>query len=168
MKLKKKPQGRKYTKRQEIDLCAAYVEVTSDPTVGTNMSTKELWTKAFERLPEETKRDRTWETVKSHCMKIKRLVTKYAGKLKAIQDDIPSGWDQVRIIEGALKDFKADNRGVDFKFMHCYAELSKLQTLSVVEKPTTLVLPAVGGEAQRLVLTPYKKPPGRGLSASTG
>jgi hypothetical protein len=136
---KKKAKTSNYTELEDHLLYQAYINVSTDPTIGNGMKSKQFWSKVstmFKHLLNDNKddleewtldADRGSESLKNHfSKKIQKdtLLFMTCSYRRAYASGV-SGSNDEDVVESALKEYR-EQYNITFKYKHCLSELERI------------------------------------------
>jgi hypothetical protein len=152
-----------YTTEEDLIICKAFVNVSTDPTAGTNQKADDFWSKvavkftdlqATESEVEVVGHTRDADSIMNRFQRqIQKAVNKFNKYYKEHKEINPSGWNEEKFIQAATDSY-LEHEGRPFKWQHCIETLhqmkrnqrhNKLKVSVLLLVLLFLVLPSVRG-----------------------
>jgi hypothetical protein len=135
---KKKAKTSNYTELEDQLLCQAYINVSTDPTIGNGMKSKQFWSKVttmFKHLLNDNKddleewvldADRGSESLKNRfSKKIQKDTLVFMTCYRRAYANRVSGSNDEDVVESALEEYREQYNSA-FKYKHCLSELERI------------------------------------------
>lgn len=125
-----------FSKEEDLFICKAWINVTTDPTVGSGQTGKVFWQRVHEQYNKLYEQEaevvvtagRSWESVRDRFQKqIQKTTMKFIQYYTQVKSQHPSGWTVDMIVkqaEGVYQELEKKS----YKFGHC------IETLMAVPK----------------------------------
>jgi hypothetical protein len=130
-----KKKATNFTELEDISICRAYVNVSTNAVVGSGQKSITMWAKIYDVYTADIDRNRQYmednvknvrrglEAIKNRFdKKIKKEVRLFNPYYKRVVDADPSGTDTEKQWEMALEEFR-EQEGFPFQFRHCCEDL---------------------------------------------
>ena len=120
-----------YSKTEDELLCRAYVNITTDPTVGTDQTSTTFWQRIKDKFDllrdgKENVKDRSWDSLRNRFQKTIQPEMNYFNRyFKQVKEEKPSGVPESHYPEIAADRFKEEKKR-KFKHLHCIEILQQL------------------------------------------
>jgi hypothetical protein len=157
-----------YSQLEDELLCRAYVNISTDPTVGTDQSGETFWKRIKERFDvlaadKDKVMDRSSNSLKNRFQKTIQPEMNYFNKyLKQMKEEKPSGVPESHYPEHAAVNFQRE-KNRPFKHLHCVEILQKLPKFDPMFVPEVIDIDGDDSPVNKI-----GKPQGAGLERPVG
>jgi hypothetical protein len=148
--------GNNFAELEDQFICQAYINVSTDPTIGNGRRSKDFWSKVHTMYGELVNQNkhlmkdplvRDVASIKNHWSKqIQKYSLLFIPLYKKAYDERVSGTTDDDILEAAMLDMYRDQYNSPFKFKHCLAELEKIPTFNPKSDYVEEVIDIVDGD----------------------
>ena len=172
------PKRRMWTDEEDLALCKAYVNITTDPSIGTKQKGDAFWMRVQKKLYElyesdaevvATGKQWNYKSVESRFKSLGKAVQSFNGYYKAVVKNDESGWTEQMHIDAACELF-LHTEGKPFKFPLCARVLHGCPKFKPTNDP--IVLDEEENEGKEAEASNDKNPiasiQGKGLPMPTG
>ena len=171
------PKRRMWTDEEDLALCKAYVNITTDPSIGTKQKGDAFWMRIQKKLYElygsdaevvATGKQWNYKSVESRFKALGKAVQSFNGYYKAVVKNDESGWTEQMHIDAACELF-LHTEGKPFKFPLCARVLHGCPKFKPTNDP--IVLDEDDAEAKPAsasVANPIATIQGKGLPTPMG
>ena len=153
--------GKNMSMDESLALISAWIEVTCDPISGTDQSSAQFWSRIVQRFTD--KRDenavpRSLNTLQCHWKSLSKSISKFAGILNRLMNDLPSGWNEKMVVDEALHRYN-DEMQASFKYMAGYNLLKTCPKFMLVKKTNETGTDVVGAAVENSADKSFVSPP---------